>query len=399
MANEFSITAATNAVQLDNQNQATATFTVYNASGREISGRASLETEPTNLPHSAWLQIDGEPERSFTIGGTEQYVVKIAAPEGASAETYTFRLNIVETENPDEGFNPGPSVTFTVPEPKEPEQKFPMWIIPVVIGVIAVLGIIAWLLLRGPREVTIPDVIGLEEEDALETIEALDLRHRPGASEFSAIADEGRVARVAPEPGEAVEPETRVEYFLSLGQEPTVPPPPTPDLTATAEVVIETLISKYAGRWVASNSDGFLTHVIISNENPNVGIDLYGTSLYSAFGGELQTLFCLTTPETDPRACLWEELTVPYEGDPMSFTTDESGGISHEISITISPNGQALSVLDQVSVNGVVQKTESYALTRELPILRVTAIFVPNEVFEVQPINPNIFELIVTPSP
>ena len=380
MANEFSITSPTNATPLDKDNRGTTTFTVYNASGKEISGRASVETVPTSQPHAAWLQIDGEVERRFTVGGTEQLVVNISAPKEAAPQTYTFRLNMVETENPDEGFNPGPSVTFTVPEPKEPEKKLPIWIIPAVIAAIVVIGVIIWLATRGPSEIVVPDVIGLESEDALETIEALNLRHRPGPAEFSSSVAEGLVARVAPEPGVDVTEQARIEYFLSLGQEPTVPPPPTPDLTATYEFELDAAIAKYRGTWVnTARSGGFLSRLTLTNSGGNLTVEALGKGNFVALADGFGAVGCPVSIDNPDPECPYFTGSGMFIGDPITLISDEKGGVSHELILTVTPDGTTLGILDRVRINGVVEQTDSYALERERPTLIGTVIFLPVE--------------------
>jgi hypothetical protein len=132
MPSPFAITTATNAVSLDAQKRSEASFTVSNTSGGPIRGRAQLATE---APASAdWLTLTEESEQDFSPDSTQQYTVKIAVPTDTPAGTYSFRLNMVGVENPDELFTQGPSVTFQVPEP-ELKKPFPWWIV-IVAGVL-----------------------------------------------------------------------------------------------------------------------------------------------------------------------------------------------------------------------------------------------------------------------
>ena len=137
MANPFVITAASNSVALSDERTGQASFTVFNASGRPIRGRARIVAE--DPPAEPWMSLIGDAERAFGIAGTQQFVVQIEAPPTAPAGDVRFRLDVVDVENPDENYSQGPSVTFQVPEPIA-TKPFPWWIIAVVAGVIFLIG-------------------------------------------------------------------------------------------------------------------------------------------------------------------------------------------------------------------------------------------------------------------
>ena len=134
MPSPFAITTAANAVSLDTQRHSEVSFTVSNTSGNPIRGRAQLATEA--IASAAWLTLTEDAEQNFPTGSTQQYTVKIAVPPDTPAGTYSFRLNMVGVENPDELFTQGPTVTFQVPEP-EPKKPFPWWIVIVAVGALA----------------------------------------------------------------------------------------------------------------------------------------------------------------------------------------------------------------------------------------------------------------------
>ena len=139
MANPFAITAASNSVSLRSDRTGQAAFTVFNASGRPIRGRARIVAEdPATEP---WLSLVGDAERAFGIAGTQQFVVQIEAPPTAPAGDMRFRLDMVDVENPDENYSRGPTVTFQVPEPVAASKPFPWWIVAVVAGVIILIGV------------------------------------------------------------------------------------------------------------------------------------------------------------------------------------------------------------------------------------------------------------------
>lgn len=227
MPSTFSITTANNNITLDRQGRSkSVTFTVTNSSGQALRGRGSLATTPDKAPHLAWLSPDGELERPFVIAGVEQYKVNITAPPDAAPGNYTFRLNMVATYNPDETFSEGPTVTIAVPEaPQKQPGKFPIWIIPVIVGVLAVLALILFLVLR-PKTTTVPDLAGLSEDDAALELEDVGLSLGRTRSEASASTPLDHVVRSDPAAGAEVAKGSRVDIYLSSG--PAITPTPTP---------------------------------------------------------------------------------------------------------------------------------------------------------------------------
>ena len=105
MSSPFSITVPTNSIPLDGNRRGSATFTVFNASGRPMRGRARLA--PENPAAQPWLTLAGEPERDFAIAAAEQYTVQINVPPEAPPASYGFRLDMVGVERPDEDYTKG----------------------------------------------------------------------------------------------------------------------------------------------------------------------------------------------------------------------------------------------------------------------------------------------------
>lgn len=229
MSNEFTITAASNSVQLNAKRQGSAAYTVFNASGRPITGRAILETIPKGEAHTAWLQVDGANERAFVIGAAEQFAINVTVPPAAAAGSYTFRLMMVDVANTDEGVTEGPAVTIAVPEPAPPPKKFPVWIIPIIVGVLAVIALVVFLVTR-PKTVNMPNVVGLVETDAKGTLDAEGLQIGRVRDEASDDVAAGLVARTEPEPTTETGKATPVSLFISTGPNT---PTPTPALSPT----------------------------------------------------------------------------------------------------------------------------------------------------------------------
>jgi beta-lactam-binding protein with PASTA domain len=171
----FAITAARETVTLDNQGRAEASFTASNTGPKLMAGRAKLVA--IGSTKEGWLSLDGQPERKFAKGEAHQFTVKVAAPPGTPVGKYTFRLDIISVENPDDEFTEGPSVSFEVKElavAKPPPRKFPWWIVAVAGVLVLGAGLIIWLLI--PQKTTVPDMVGMPYKEAIKTLEAAKLK-------------------------------------------------------------------------------------------------------------------------------------------------------------------------------------------------------------------------------
>lgn len=135
MTRSFAITTSTPSLKLDGSGKGEVTFTVSNALGRPVRGRASIE--PEGGTRAEWLTLVGEAERDFAPDGTHQYSVRVAVPPGTPEAPYAFHLSQVNVANPDEEFAVGPSVGFQVARPLVPARKkaFPWWAVALGAGV------------------------------------------------------------------------------------------------------------------------------------------------------------------------------------------------------------------------------------------------------------------------
>jgi hypothetical protein len=161
-APSFTVTAASEKVTLDASGAARASFTVTNTSPQALRGR--LLTRPRDAAKPEWFTVSGESVRDFAPNGAQQVVVELNVPPGTAPGTYSFRLDAVSEDDPDEDFTEGPSVAFDVTAPPPPKKKkFPWWILIVVGAVVllVIIGVVVWLLLRdGGSKSAVPDVVG-----------------------------------------------------------------------------------------------------------------------------------------------------------------------------------------------------------------------------------------------
>src|SRR5690606_10111725 len=88
-----------------------------------------------------------------------------------------------------------------------------------------------------PR-VTVPDLRGIPEADALTELGSLGLRAGERTRAFHSRIDAGEVIRTDPAAGERVRRGTTVDYVVSRGPRPAPSPEPTPAPTATPEPTV-----------------------------------------------------------------------------------------------------------------------------------------------------------------
>ncbi len=138
MANPFAITTLSNTVSLRDDRTGEATFTVFNALGRPIRGRARIvPDDPATAP---WISLVGEAEYLLGTAATQRFSVRIEVPPTAPAGNVRFRMDMIDVANPDENYAQGPGITFRVPEAPGVRKPFSWWIVAVAAGVILLIG-------------------------------------------------------------------------------------------------------------------------------------------------------------------------------------------------------------------------------------------------------------------
>jgi hypothetical protein len=224
VSNPFAITTTTSVVRLDPEGHGEAVFTVSNETGAEIEGRVLLV--PGDPAIEGWLSLAEEAERRFPAAGTAQYTARVAVPAGATPGRYSFRLDALDVQHPDEAYSEGPTVTFQV-QPPEPPDGFPWWIIAVIAGVLVVGGVIAFLL--WPRSLRMPTVAGLPlgQAEATLTVEGIPVGRTIEVPEAGTTP--GYVVASTPKPGDVVTPGATVVLAVAAAATPT----PTPTFTPT----------------------------------------------------------------------------------------------------------------------------------------------------------------------
>ena len=162
----FTVTAAGDKVKLDDSGEAKASFTVTNTTPQAVQGQ--LLARPREPANAEWLTLAGESVRDFGPNGAERVVVELDVPPGSAPGSYSFRLDAVSEEDPDEDYTEGPSVAFHVPEVTEEKKRFPWWIViaAAAVALLAVVGSVVALLVRDDGTAEVPAVVGRPEQAA-----------------------------------------------------------------------------------------------------------------------------------------------------------------------------------------------------------------------------------------
>ena len=171
MPSTFAITPDTNSLKLDKQGRGEFNFTVTNTSGQPITGRARVT--PQNPQQQSWFRIQGEPERRYPAEkGTEPIKVQIAAPPTATPGSYSFHLDVISVDNPDELYTIGPATSFEV---RQADVKPPMKVWPIVAIVVAalVIGVGLYFLLSKKK---VPNIVGKTQADAETALKTANLK-------------------------------------------------------------------------------------------------------------------------------------------------------------------------------------------------------------------------------
>jgi beta-lactam-binding protein with PASTA domain len=217
----FAVTAAGQRVNLDKTGAAQASFTVTNTSPEGRKGR--LLTRPREPAKPEWLSVVGEPGRSFAPNAAEQVVVQLNLPPGSPPGSYSFRLDAVSEDDPDEDFTEGPSVAFEVAPPPEPgKKKFP-WCILIVAGAVVlliVIGVVVWLLLRD-RPKPVPAVVGQPAAAAQSALTKAGFTAKTQSVPVNNPAQNGVVVSQAPAAGSKQKKGT--EVTIAVGHMSVVP--------------------------------------------------------------------------------------------------------------------------------------------------------------------------------
>lgn len=170
MPNVFDITTPSGSVELSEQGTGSVSITVTNSMLEEtVHGRVVVK--PLGNTSAEWLAVDGGADQAFAPKQTQQFKININVPQGTPEGTYSFRLDAFDVENPDEHFDEGQAIAFSIAVQDEPQKepfKFPWWGYAiagvVIVGVILITQPWNWF---GNGTQTVPDLTDKPYNEAL----------------------------------------------------------------------------------------------------------------------------------------------------------------------------------------------------------------------------------------
>lgn len=147
----FSITTPSTSVELEPNRVGEVPFTVTNVGDQKLRARARVTPSPGAPPQ--WFSVEGDAEQSFDSGAARQFTVRVEPPLGAAAGSYSFRLDAIGIEHPDDDYAEGPTCQVSVPGSKPPRVTTPRGYLTTLVGaliggVIGELVIVVLLLVR-----------------------------------------------------------------------------------------------------------------------------------------------------------------------------------------------------------------------------------------------------------
>jgi hypothetical protein len=147
----FSITTPATGVQLAPNRVGEVPFTVTNTSGRKLQARVRVTPAPGAPPD--WFSVEGDAQQTFDVNTARQFTVRIEPPLGVAAGSYSFRLDAIGIDRPDDDYAEGPSCEVSVPGSAPPRVTTPRGYLTTLVGALVggVLGelvIVVLLLVR-----------------------------------------------------------------------------------------------------------------------------------------------------------------------------------------------------------------------------------------------------------
>jgi hypothetical protein len=294
MSRVFNISSASDAVRLDSHGQGEVAFTVTNASTRPVRGRFKVKLLDKPAPDVPALAADaiavgGDTERSFNPNDTQQVPVRIKVPSGTREGKYSFRLDGINVDSPDEDFTEGPALAIDV-KPTPPKRKFPWWILAIVVLVLLVGGGVGYMIMKRMGMVELPSVTGKPYEEANEQLTALGLVVSRTSQATSSEASENVIAQLPPA-NDKVKKGSEVVLTVAVAK----------PVTPTAPVVPA---DPFAGNWVSKDPN--------TNNNTRVNIAHAG-GVYKVhmFG------------KCHPQDCDWGAEQASRDHDELNMTWDQ----------------------------------------------------------------------------
>jgi|GEM_PF-5809105 len=203
-------------------------FNVKNSMETRI--RISTQVAANAPAETAWLTIEGEPERDLDPDTMTQVVVNIEVPDGCKPGKYSYRLRVFDPDNPGEKFVDGENVYFEVEEKTPvppPVEKKKRWIPYAAAGIVlvVVIGVATWMF-KGEAKVEVPQLEKSSLFNALQKINTSRLAFNAETGLFTRRVGNSReigvVLEQQPKAGASVPEKTEVKLWVGAMSRVTI---------------------------------------------------------------------------------------------------------------------------------------------------------------------------------
>lgn len=220
MTTPWQIASGAERVTLNEGRTGEATFTVSNPG--PVDDWAVLDIASSDNAQRSWFSV-GEPRRLVPHGGSVTFTVAVAPGEKAPAGDYWFAGRVYSADSaPEETAVLSDRVTFAIAGVEPKPKSIWIWLAPLIALVVAVIGVVLFLLLRSdePETVAVPDVTGRSVNVANQHLNAAGLVIEVLFANNDTVPV-GDVTVQDPTAGQEVTLGSKVTVTVSLGKVPS----------------------------------------------------------------------------------------------------------------------------------------------------------------------------------
>lgn len=200
MSTKWVVTAAAEEVVLNDRREGEATFTITNPNG--AADQAVFDVVAGDGADPGWFTVE-DPQRVVRAGASVSYLMKVAVPADAPPGPYEVQGRVYSVDfAPEETSVLSPRLRLEVPAvPGRAKWKPPWWLWLIAAGlVLAILVVVGVLVFRGGDDPTdgqtvMPDLVGMSEREALQTLSGLGLTVEPVRYRFDEDTDDQVVSQ------------------------------------------------------------------------------------------------------------------------------------------------------------------------------------------------------------
>jgi hypothetical protein len=260
---------------------------------------------PAEGAPEGWARVE-EPERDFPARGTQQFGLAVTVPAGTTG-TFKYQTYVAWVESTDDYSFAGPTFTVDAATPAPPRRPFPWWLVVIPLALLLIAGGVA------------------------------------GAVWWQGEQESARRAEAA-----AAATATAAAMDASASA------------TATAQAGTISRINRYTGTW--SNGEAGkpgVTSLVIARDGTTLTLTARGKVRDVIGSGGLAQAACQGGSE-----CVSASRSFAYSGDPLSAAVEFTPQVTHQLTITVTPDNTALSAVDQIVYRGSTVSTTTYTFRR-----------------------------------